>query len=66
MGRGDPFAQELKKYDTLIADVDKNLAAQDSLLAATEAVNTTFRSLFDVNGWRMACETAATSIREVR
>ncbi|EFJ43641.1 programmed cell death protein 6 interacting protein X [Volvox carteri f. nagariensis] len=58
------FKEELKKYDSLIADVDKNLAAQDSLLAATQAANGTFRALFDVDGWRAACETAATGIRE--
>ncbi|GIM12801.1 hypothetical protein Vretimale_16038 [Volvox reticuliferus] len=58
------FKEELKKYDTLIADVDKNLAAQDSLLAATKAANSTFRTLFDVDGWRMACEAAATGVRE--
>ncbi|GLI70883.1 hypothetical protein VaNZ11_015904 [Volvox africanus] len=58
------FKEELKKYDTLIADVDKNLAAQDSLLVATKAANSTFRTLFDVDGWRTACETAAMGIRE--
>ncbi|GLC38437.1 hypothetical protein PLESTB_001578000 [Pleodorina starrii] len=58
------FKEELKKYDTLIADVDKNLAAQDNLLAATAATNTAFRSVFDVNGWRAACEAAAAGVRE--
>ncbi|GFR44800.1 hypothetical protein Agub_g6135, partial [Astrephomene gubernaculifera] len=58
------FKEELKKYDPLIADVDKNLAAQESLLAATGAANATFRALFDVNGWRAGCEAAAAGVRE--
>lgn len=58
--------QEIKKYDSLVADVDKNLAAQDALLAATGGANASFRTLFDVTGWRSACEAAAAGVREVR
>eukprot|EP00198_Chlamydomonas_reinhardtii_P012800 XP_001702137.1 programmed cell death protein 6-interacting protein [Chlamydomonas reinhardtii] len=58
------FREEIKKYDSLVADVDKNLAAQDALLAATGGANASFRTLFDVTGWRSACEAAAAGVRE--
>ncbi|KAG2490070.1 hypothetical protein HYH03_011535 [Edaphochlamys debaryana] len=58
------FKEELKKYDPLVADVDKNLAAQEALLGATGAANASFRALFDVAGWRSGCEAAAAGIRD--
>ncbi len=45
--------------------MDKNLTAQEALLVATGSANATFRQLFDLTGWRQACEAAASGVREV-
>ncbi|KAG2435427.1 hypothetical protein HYH02_011927 [Chlamydomonas schloesseri] len=58
------FREEIKKYDSLVADVDKNLAAQEALLGAAGGANASFRAIFDVTGWRAACEAAAAGVRE--
>eukprot|EP00200_Dunaliella_tertiolecta_P017215 CAMPEP_0202411634 /NCGR_PEP_ID=MMETSP1128-20130828/22377_1 /ASSEMBLY_ACC=CAM_ASM_000463 /TAXON_ID=3047 /ORGANISM="Dunaliella tertiolecta, Strain CCMP1320" /LENGTH=780 /DNA_ID=CAMNT_0049017371 /DNA_START=116 /DNA_END=2454 /DNA_ORIENTATION=- len=58
------FASELKKYDVLVADIKRNSEAQTELLARIGNQNKVFREVFDVHGWRAACEAAAAGIRE--
>jgi programmed cell death 6-interacting protein len=41
------FASEIKKYDTLVADIDRNIAAQTELLARVDKDN----KVGGVGGW---------------
>ncbi|KAL6757097.1 BRO1-like domain-containing protein [Haematococcus lacustris] len=58
------FASELKKYEALSADIERNCSAQADLLDRVERDNRLFRLAFDIQGWHNACETAATDIKQ--
>lgn len=57
--------QEIRKYDALVADMDKNAVAQDALLADVGRNMAAFRGVFDVEAWRRQCEGAAAGVKEV-
>ncbi len=57
------FAAELKKYEPIGADIQRNSEAQAQLLATIDAHNRAFRQAFDINSWRNACNTAAAGTR---
>ncbi|GAX77401.1 hypothetical protein CEUSTIGMA_g4847.t1 [Chlamydomonas eustigma] len=58
------FASEMKKYDGLEEDVNRNLEFQGKVLTEVEANAMAFQNIFDVNGWRKSCEGAAAGMRE--
>ncbi|KAJ9513660.1 hypothetical protein QJQ45_015416, partial [Haematococcus lacustris] len=58
------FASELKKYEALSADIERNCSAQADLLDRVERDNRLFRLAFDIQGWHNACEAAATDIKQ--
>lgn len=63
-GRSDNiFTEELKKYDELKADVDRNVARQAELLGIINKNTAAYRQAFGFREWRQACEGAASGMR---
>ncbi|CAL8461578.1 g1109 [Coccomyxa elongata] len=57
------FAEELKKYDPLKAQVEENLAKQAQVMEVIDRETAAYKQAFGYNEWRAACETAATEVR---
>jgi programmed cell death 6-interacting protein len=57
------FAEELKKYDGLVAEAEASLAQQAALLGAIGAAQRVFREAYGFEQWRRDCEGAAAGAR---
>lgn len=58
------FAAEMKKYDGIQEDMQRNLEQQNKTLIDVEMGHKSFMLVFDVAGWRASCEAASNTIRE--
>ncbi|CAK0747325.1 hypothetical protein CVIRNUC_001757 [Coccomyxa viridis] len=57
------FAEELKKYDPLKAQVDENLKKQAELMSVIDRETAAYKHAFGYTEWRSACETASGEVR---
>ncbi|KAK9909798.1 hypothetical protein WJX75_007558 [Coccomyxa subellipsoidea] len=57
------FAEELKKYEPLKAQVDENLAKQAQVMEVIDREAAAYKQAFGYPEWRAACETASAEVR---
>lgn len=57
------FANELKKYDPLLARVSESVEKQNELMATIEKAQADYKRLYGFDEWRRACESAAAGAR---
>lgn len=57
------FQTELKKYDSLIADIDSNVSKQMQLLDVLKTNQAVFKQAYSYNHWKRMCAEASLAIR---
>jgi programmed cell death 6-interacting protein len=57
------FQTELKKYDSLVADIDSNVSKQMQLLDVLKVNQAVFKHAYSYNDWKRKCAEASLAIR---